>query len=237
MLFSPPLTQATLLKRYKRFLADIKLDNGEIITIHCPNTGPMTNCFKEGETIWFLPSTDPNRKTKGTWVLSTASFGRTANVNTHLANDLVEEALNSGLITEVGDFEILKREVRYGEENSRIDFCLTHQDKSQTYLEVKSVTLGFKDKTIAAFPDAVTTRGTKHLRELTTLAKVGIKTVLFYCVNITGMEGVRPADEIDADYGKALREAVEAGVKVMAYNVTMSPEEIKITHAIPVIID
>lgn len=123
--------------------------------------------------------------------------------------------------------------MKYGEENSRIDFCLTHEDDSLTYIEVKSVTLGFHDSTTAAFPDAVTERGTKHLRELTRLAENGVKTILLYCVNLSRITAVRPADEIDPEYGKALRLAQKAGVKIIAYGTKLSPNEIKITHSIP----
>jgi len=237
MIFNPPLIQATLIKRYRRFLTDIRLESGETITIHCPNTGSMMNCLMPESRAWYLPSTDPNRKTKGTWVLATTPHGRIANINTHYANTLVEEALSEGLIKEAGTFKKLRREVKYGEENSRIDFCLTHEDDSLTYIEVKSVTLGFHDSTTAAFPDAVTERGTKHLRELTRLAENGVKTILLYCVNLSGITAVRPADEIDPEYGKALRLAQKAGVKIIAYGTELSPSEIKITHSIPVVMD
>ena len=236
MIFDPPLIKATLLKRYRRFLTDIKTDSGEILTIHCPNTGSMMNCILENSDAWYQPSTDPNRKTKGTWVIATTPFHRLANVNTHLANGLVEEALESGLINLGNPYVKLQREVKYGSENSRIDLRLTHEDQTYTYIEVKSVTLGFAESNIAAFPDAVTARGTKHLRELTELVNNGIQAVLIYCVNLEGIEGVRPADEIDPAYGKALREAVNAGVKVLAYGVSISDSEIKITHSLPVIL-
>lgn len=236
MKFNPPLVKAKLVKRYRRFLTDIETDTGEIITIHCPNTGSMMNCISPNSDAWYLPSSDPNRKTKGTWVIATTPFQRLANVNTHFANNLVEEALNNGVIDLGKPYTSLKREVKYGQENSRIDLMLTHNDHSETYIEVKSVTLGFADNNIAAFPDAVTTRGTKHLRELTALALAGTAAVLIFCVNLTGIEGVRPADEIDPTYGKALREAIASGVKVLAYGVSISDSEIIITHELPVIL-
>lgn len=237
MQFNPPLQPATLIKRYRRFLTDIRLPNDEIITIHCPNTGSMLNCLLPESEVWYAPSQDPNRKTKGTWVIATTPFQRLANINTHLANKLVEEALENGTIDLGKPYHTLQREVKYGKENSRIDFRLTHQaeeDESYTYIEVKSVTLGFQDSDIAAFPDAVTSRGTKHLRELTDLAKNGICAVLLYCVNLEGITGVRPADEIDPEYGKALRVAAENGVKILAYATHISPTNIRITHEIPV---
>lgn len=240
MKFTPALEKATLLKRYRRFLTDVETDNGEIITIHCPNTGSMLNCLLPNSEAWYQPSTDPNRKTKGTWVIATTPFNRIANVNTHLANALVEEAIENGTIDLGRPYSKLQREVKYGSENSRIDLRLTHQNNdeempdSYTYIEVKSVTLGFADSDIAAFPDAITTRGTKHLRELTELAQNGIHAVLLYCVNLEGITAVRPADEIDPEYGKALRLAVQSGVKVCAYATKISPTEITITHEIPV---
>lgn len=242
MQFNPPLQQATLIKRYRRFLTDIKTSDGEILTIHCPNTGSMLNCLLPGSDLWYEVSQDPQRKTKGTWVIATTPFQRIANVNTHLANKLVEEALDNGTIDLGLPYSKLQREVKYGNENSRIDLRLTHLTESHltenkeifTYIEVKSVTLGFEDSDIAAFPDTVTTRGTKHLRELTELAKNGINAVLIYCVNLEGIKGVRPADEIDPEYGKALRIAVKNGVKVLAYGTSISPHEIKITHELPV---
>ncbi len=237
MKFDPPLQQATLLKRYRRFLTDTQTNDGETITIHCPNTGSMLNCLLPDSDLWYQASQDPNRKTKGTWVIATTPFNRLANVNTHLANPLIEEALENGTIDLGAPYQKLQREVKYGNENSRIDIRLTHETpngEALTYIEIKSVTLGFADSDIAAFPDAVTTRGTKHLRELTELAKNGINAVLIYCVNLAGITGVRPADEIDPEYGKALRIAVQNGVKVLAYATSISPEEIKITHEIPV---
>lgn len=235
MKFTPILAKGRLIRRYKRFLTEVELDSGEIITLHCPNTGSMKNCLLPGSDLWYLPANDPKRSTAGTWVIATTPFGALANINTHYANLLVEEALNEGII-DLGSFISLKREVRYGVENSRIDFCLTDQAEHEIYIEVKSVTLGFEESDIAAFPDAVTTRGQKHLRELIALAKSGTRAVLLYCVNLTGAKGVRPADEIDPAYGELLREAVAAGVEVIAYGTSISPEEIRITHPLPVIL-
>lgn len=240
MKFNPPLQQGKLIKRYRRFLTDIETTTGETITIHCPNTGSMLNCLLPESDLWYEASQDPHRKTKGTWVIATTPFARLANVNTHLANRLIEEALENGTINLGLPYNKLQREVKYGNENSRIDIRLTHltpdSEESFTYIEVKSVTLGFKDSDIAAFPDAVTTRGTKHLRELTELAKNGTNAVLIYCVNLEGITGVRPADEIDAEYGKALRLAAKNGVKILAFATSITPNEIKITHEIPVLL-
>jgi sugar fermentation stimulation protein A len=225
MRFSPELEQGLLLVRYKRFLADIQTDTGELLTIHCPNTGSMFNCMMPGGRVWFSRSNDPKRKLPGTWEISETPQGRLACVNTGRANALVEEALRAGVITELNGFTALKREVAYGQEKSRVDFRLDFP-QGPAYVEVKSVTLGFDDSSVAAFPDAVTQRGARHLRELASLARDGVRAVLLYCVNLTGIEAVRPAEEIDPGYAAALREAVGAGVEVLAYGVQLTPEEI-----------
>lgn len=234
MEFKTPLHKATLIKRYKRFLADIVTENGDEITIHCANTGSMMNCMVPNGEIWYEPSSDPARKTKGSWTLSTTPQGRLACINTHLANTLVEEALRDGVITELAGFTKLKREVKYGEENSKIDFYLEYDDRI-VYLEVKSVTLGFDDNNIAAFPDAVTTRGAKHLRELANVQTDNIEAYILYCVNLSGIEGVRVASEIDPAYAVAFEEAIANGVKPLVYGTTTSSESIKISHPLPLI--
>ncbi|GFM83251.1 sugar fermentation stimulation protein [Pseudomonas cichorii] len=233
MRFSPELEQGRLLIRYKRFLADIETDSGELLTIHCPNTGSMLNCMLPGGRVWFSRSNDPKRKLPGTWEISETPQGRIACINTGRANTLVEEALRAGVISELNGFTALKREVAYGQEKSRVDFRLEYPE-GYAYVEVKSVTLGFDDSTVAAFPDAVTQRGARHLRELAALARDGVRAVLLYCVNLSGIDAVRPADEIDPAYAAALREAVAAGVEVLAYGVELTPEEIRIDRRLQV---
>ncbi|AFN79102.1 DNA/RNA nuclease SfsA [Stutzerimonas nitrititolerans] len=235
MRFSTPLEAGRLVRRYKRFLADIVSDAGEALCIHCPNTGSMLNCMGEGARVWFQRSNDPRRKLPGTWELVETPQGRLACVNTARANRLVEEALLGGVIEELAGFTALRREVAYGLENSRVDFRLDYP-AGPAYVEVKSVTLGFGDTAVAAFPDAVTLRGAKHLRELAALARDGVRAVQLYCVNLTGIEAVRPASEIDPLYAAALREAVAAGVEVLAYGVEISPEEIRLSRRLPVIL-
>ena len=233
MKFSPELEQGRLIRRYKRFLADIETASGELITLHCPNTGSMRNCMKEGGLVWFSRTNDPKRKLPGTWEISETPQGRLACVNTGRANAIVEEALRAGIIRELAGFTELKREVAYGEENSRIDFRLTYPS-GFAFVEVKSVTLGFDGDPVAAFPDAVTQRGGKHLRELATLARNGVRAVQLYCVNLTGVEGVRPADEIDAAYAQALQTAHASGVEVLAYGVQLDAEQVYIDRPLPV---
>ncbi|HEX8542777.1 MAG TPA: DNA/RNA nuclease SfsA [Pseudomonas sp.] len=225
MRFSPELEQGLLVVRYKRFLADIQTASGELLTIHCPNTGSMFNCMMPGGRVWFSRSSDPKRKLPGTWEISETPQGRLACINTGRANHLVEEALRAGVISELNGFTGLKREVAYGQEKSRVDFRLDYP-AGPAFVEVKSVTLGFDGSPVAAFPDAVTLRGARHLRELASLARDGVRAVLLYCVNLTGVEAVRPAAEIDPGYAAALRDAMAAGVEVLAYGVQLTSEEI-----------
>ncbi|MBK3438109.1 DNA/RNA nuclease SfsA [Pseudomonas sp. MF7448] len=236
MRFHPPLEEGRLIRRYKRFLADIETATGELLTIHCPNTGSMFNCMVEGGQVWFSRSNDPKRKLPGTWEIAETPQGRLACVNTARANPLVEEALHAGVITELNGFTGLKREVPYGQEKSRIDFRLDYPDGA-AYVEVKSVTLGFDCTSVAAFPDAVTQRGAKHLRELAHLARSGVRAVQLYCVNLSGIDSVRPAEEIDAGYAAALREAKAAGVEVLAYGVQVGAQQIYIDRPLTVLLN
>ncbi|MBS7661971.1 DNA/RNA nuclease SfsA [Pseudomonas lalucatii] len=233
MRFEPPLQQGRLLRRYKRFLADIETTDGEGLTLHCPNTGSMLNCMGEGARVWFSRSDDPRRKLPGTWEIGETPHGRLALINTGRANGLVEEALRTGLIAELAGFTGLKREVPYGQERSRIDFRLDYPG-GPAFVEVKSVTLGFADDPVAAFPDARTERGAKHLRELAALARDGVRAVQLYCVNLSGIEAVRPAEEIDPAYAAALREARAAGVEVLAYGADIGPEEVRLVRRLEV---
>ena len=196
----------------------------------------MLNCMREGGQVWFSRSNDPKRKLPGTWEISETPQGRLACINTGRANGLVEEALRAGVIHELAGFTALKREVAYGEERSRVDFRLDFAD-GPAYVEVKSVTLGYPASTVAAFPDAVTQRGAKHLRELAHLARDGIRAVQLYCVNLSGIDAVRPAEEIDAAYADALREAVACGVEVLAYGVRLNHEEMVIDRRLDVLLN
>lgn len=234
MQFDPPLEEGRLLRRYKRFLADIESASGELLTIHCPNTGSMLNCMSEGARVWFSRSNDPKRKLPGTWEIGETPQGRLAVINTGRANALVEEALRAGLIAELNGFTSFKREVPYGQERSRIDFRLDYP-AGPAFVEVKSVTLGFEGIRVAAFPDARTERGSKHLRELASLARDGVRAVQLYCVNLSDIEAVRPAVEIDPAYAAALREAVSAGVEVLAYGAEISAQEIRLVRRLQVL--
>lgn len=235
MQFDPPLERGALLRRYQRFFADIRTPDGECLTLHCPNTGAMRHCLVEGGTVWFSRSRDPKRKLPGTWELAQTPHGRLACINTARANPLVEEALRAGLLEDLAGFSALRREVRYGEENSRIDFCLEYADGQTAYVEVKSVTLGFADSTVAAFPDTVSMRASKHLRELAALARRGVRAVLLYCVNLSGITAVRAASEIDPAYARALAEARAAGVEVRAVAVALSTDGLQVVGELPVL--
>lgn len=213
------LQQGTLIRRYKRFLADVTTAAGETITIHCPNTGSMKNCQEPGSRVWYTDSQNPKRKYACTWELVEVDKKHIVGINTGFANRLVEEAIHSGTIAGLGDYASLRGEVAYGEQKSRIDFLLegTRTDPDALcYVEVKNVSLGLGDG-LGSFPDAVTSRGQKHLRELLAMREAGHRAVLFFCVQHSGIERVEPADDIDPEYGRLMREVVSKGVEVMAY--------------------
>jgi len=231
MKIDPPFEKALLLNRYKRFLADIRLDNGEEFTIHCPNTGSMKNCWAPETPCWFSRSNDPKRKLPGTLEITTTPDGFLTGVNTQRPNKLVREAIENGTIVELQGYENIRPEVKYGDENSRIDLLLSTGDR-QCYVEVKNTTLGAGDGRVL-FPDAVTTRGAKHLRELISMVQQGHRGVLVFCVQHTGAESVGPADDIDPTYGLTLREAVAAGVEVLAYGCQLTLGEIVIDQRLP----
>lgn len=234
MKFSPPLLKGNLIKRYKRFLADVELPNGEQITIHCPNTGSMKNCNDPGADVWFSDSQNPKRKYQHTWeIVAVAEGTAKAGINTGLANKLAKEAIEQGVIKELQGYEAIRTEVKYGHENSRIDLLLEKPDQ-QCFVEIKNATLGEGD--ICYFPDAVTDRGRKHLRELAAMVEEGHRAVLLFCVQHTGVKEMRPADHIDSAYGETLRQVVEAGVEVLAYQAVISEEEIYLAKQLPVVL-
>lgn len=232
MQFSPELLPATFLRRYKRFLVDVRLDNGEEITVHCPNTGRMTNCLVEGSPCWLSDSQNPKRKYRYSLEWVTTQAGCWAGVNTHRANALVVEAIQENQISELSEFDVLDTEMPYGDENSRIDILLSYGTK-QCYVEVKSVTLE-GEAGIGYFPDAISTRGQKHLRELIAMKAQGHRAVLFFCVQHTGIKDVRGAGHIDPLYASLLTEAIDSGVEVIAYAVGFSPEKAQILNKLVV---
>lgn len=236
------LSPGRLIRRFKRFMADVELDDGSQVTIHCPNTGSMKNCLYPGHRVWFLDSGNAKRKYPCTWELGEipVRFGdkerlALAGLNTGRANPLVEEALQGKHIPGLAGYDSIRREVRYGQESSRIDFLLEQEGLPDCYVEVKSVTLAMGDG-LGLFPDAVTSRGAKHLRELVTICQEGGRAILFFCVQHTGIDRVSPADEIDPVYGATLREAIAAGVEVLAWGADISTEEIVLSRSLPVLI-
>lgn len=233
MKLDPPLEQAVLLRRYKRFLADIETPSGETFTIHCPNTGSMKNCWVENSPCWYSDSGNPKRKYRHTLEVTTTPERALAGVNTGRANALVEEAIAAGVVTELQGYAQLRREVRYGDENSRIDLLLSDESGDNCYVEVKNVTLAEGNRGL--FPDAVSSRGAKHLRELQKLAERGVRAVLFYCVQHTGIATVEAAREIDPAYAEALDAAVAAGVEVLAYRAEIAADEIALREPLPFI--
>ncbi|WP_199610559.1 DNA/RNA nuclease SfsA [Flocculibacter collagenilyticus] len=235
MKFIPPLQPAQLVKRYKRFLADITLPCGEEQTIHCANTGAMTGCAETNNTVWYSVSDNAKRKYPRSWELTQTFSDHFICVNTQRANQLVEEALNNNVIRELSGYTSLKREVKYGNENSRIDFLLTDEHQPNTYIEVKSVTL-LEGQAQGYFPDAVTVRGQKHIRELIEMVEAGHRAVLFFAVLHTGIHTVSPAKHIDPQYAQLLAEAVQKGVEVLAYTADITPDEIVLSKSVPIVI-
>lgn len=231
------LQQGTLIQRYKRFLADVTLADGTTKTMHCANTGAMTGCATPGDTVFFSTSDNPKRKYANSWELTQTQNGDLICVNTLRANQLVEEALINKTLAEFTHYTQLKREVKYGDENSKIDFLLEHTSLPNTYIEVKSVTL--LEKNQGYFPDAVTMRGQKHLRELITIAEQGHQAVLLFAVLHSGINSVKAATHIDPEYANLLMQAKEKGVIILAYKAKfeLTPEgsNIELCHAIPVI--
>ncbi|WP_028299618.1 DNA/RNA nuclease SfsA [Oceanospirillum beijerinckii] len=227
------LKPATLIRRYKRFMADVLLEDGSEITLHCPNTGSMRNCMQEGWRVWYSDSGNPKRKYPCSWELTETPDGHRICVNTAQANKLVYEALQEGWIEELQGYDSIRPEVKYGSENSRIDFLLSHTDQ-QCYVEVKSVTLLEEDRGEGAgfFPDAVSQRGQKHLRELQEMVQQGHRAVLLFCVNHTGIEQVSPARHIDPTYTQALSEAMAAGVEVLAYRAQLDINYARLDQAL-----
>ncbi|NVJ56229.1 MAG: DNA/RNA nuclease SfsA [Vibrionaceae bacterium] len=233
MKFEPRLETATLVKRYKRFLADITLPDGSERTMHCANTGAMTGCAVAGNTVWYSTSDNPKRKYPNSWELSETAAGHKICVNTARANQLAVEAIESGVITELQGYDQLQTEVKYGSENSRIDILLNSKSRPNCYIEVKSVTL--LDDHVEGqgyFPDAVTTRGQKHLRELSEVRQNGDRAVLLFTVLHSGIEKVSAAHHIDAKYSQLLKTAQEQGVEVLCYKAELSNTEMRLVNAI-----
>lgn len=227
------LQEGILLKRYKRFLADIELPNGEMITVHCPNTGAMTGCAVPGSRVWLSCSDSKTRKYPHTWELVETEDGM-ACIRSVLANQVVGEALAYGQIPGFENYPTVRSEVKYGED-SRADFLL-EGDGGRVFIEVKSVTL-CRDSGVGAFPDAVSERGRKHLRELQAVLDKATRSVMLFCVFHSGIESVCAAGDVDPAYRKALAESIGAGVEVLAWKASVSVEGVSLSHALPFSVD
>ncbi|MCW8955329.1 MAG: DNA/RNA nuclease SfsA [Gammaproteobacteria bacterium] len=232
MNYSNKLVEGRLIKRYKRFLADIELATGEVITAHCANTGAMTGCQPENARVWLSVSDNPKRKYAHSWELVELENKALACINTSLTNRVVAEAIDQNLIDELSGYDELRREVVYGKEKSRIDMLLSSQD-CRCYVEVKHLTLTLADR-LGGFPDAVTLRGQKHVRELMQQVSMGDRAVLLFAVMRNDVERVEPARVIDPEYAKLLVIAAQQGVEILAYKTHISPQGIHLLNRVPV---
>lgn len=235
MRFAAPLIPARLERRYKRFLADVTLDDGSRLTCHCPNTGSMLGCAEPGSRVWLSHSDSARRKYAHTWELVEVAGGVRVGIHTGRANGLVREALEGQLVPSLADYGTIRAEARLPDSRTRFDFHLTdHPDAGAAWVEVKNVTAAVDDG-VALFPDAVTSRGTRHLDALRGIAETGGRAVLLFCVQREDVREVRPADAIDPAYGKALRRARDAGVEIHALGARVAPDELVLERALPVV--
>ena len=224
----PKLIQGTLIRRYQRFKAEVRLRNNHMVTALCPNTGSMIACSEPGRPVYLSRQNAPHRKLKYTWEIikmPTSLVG----VNTGVPNKLVKESILAGKIPELTGYDRVRSEVPYGR-NSRIDLLL-EKDRQQCFVEIKNCTL--VENGVACFPDAVTTRGQKHLKELQQQVRQGHRSVMFYLVQRMDAGLFRPADHIDSEYGRGLRQAVKAGVEILVYDVRIDFTHIGINKPVP----
>jgi sugar fermentation stimulation protein A len=229
MLFDPPLVLGSLLRRYKRFLADVILDDGRQLTCHLPNSGAMTGCAEPGMRVAISHQPKPTRKFKWTWELVQVE-GTWVCVNTTLANPIVAAAIEAERIRSLSGYPTLRREVNYGQ-HSRVDILLENQNQ-RCYVEVKNCTLRQGNR--ALFPDAVTARGAKHLLELAHMVQAGHRAVIFFLVNRSDCSSMAPAEAIDPNYACLLREVNQMGVEAMAYRTHADLTGVRIQREIPV---
>lgn len=236
MRFSSPLVPGTLIQRYKRFLADVRLASGETVTATCPNTGSMLGLVTPGAPVWVSESDSPTRKYRHTWELVQADLGEgpaLVGINTNHPNKLVAEAIAAGAIKPLKGYATLRREVKYGL-NSRIDVLLEDPAKGLAYVEVKNVHLSRKAG-LAEFPDSVTERGAKHLREMSDMVRAGHRAVMVYLVQRSDAQKLSFCEDIDPGYVTALRDAMKVGVEAIAVRCRLSPEEIAVEKMIPLV--
>jgi len=228
-----PWLRGRLLRRYKRFLVDVELRDGSHLTAHTPNTGSLKGCAGPGMPVWLRDTQDDKRKYRYSWELVEPRPEVLVGIHTGLSNSLVREGIESGGIEPLQGYDTIRSEVRYGYERSRIDLLLEMRGRPACFVEVKNVTL--VEESIAMFPDAVSVRGQKHLRELIQVVRQGGRAVIFFCIQRSDVTKMIPADAIDPDYGQLLREAVRSGVEALAWKARVTPGEIVLTQAVPVI--
>jgi len=234
MKFETPLIPGKLVKRYKRFLTDVELENGDVVVAHCANSGSMLSVNDPGAPVWLSPANDPKRKLKFTWELVQIGDAMVG-INTQHPNRIVADAIEAGEIPELVGYDSLRREVKYGK-NSRIDILLESEDKPKCYVEVKNTTMR-RDLTPGApaeFPDSVTARGAKHLDELADMVREGHRAVMFYLVQRDDADAFTVAADIDPTYAEGLTAAIKAGVEVLAYTCRITPQEIVVTDPVEV---
>jgi sugar fermentation stimulation protein A len=229
--FEPALRKARLLRRYKRFLADLETGSGERLTVHCPNTGAMLGCDEPGSEAWYSESANPRRKYRHTLEVVVTGQGRVG-VNTGRANTLVRDALHAGVARRLSGWQIARAEVAIPDEAGRFDLLLSDGARD-CYVEVKNMTL-CDGAGRGSFPDAVSTRAVRHVRALARRVAAGDRAVLIFCAQHTGVERATLADEIHPEYGAAVREAVATGVEVLALGCRIEPGEIRVVGELPV---
>ena len=225
----PPLIAGTLVKRYKRFLADVRLKNNRTVTAHCPNSGAMLTCNEPGRTVYLSRHDQPGRKLKYTWELIDMP-GSLVGVNTQVPNRLVAKAVAAGVVEPLANYAAITPEVKVGQ-HSRLDLMLTDDHRPPCYVEIKNCTLVADGA--ACFPDAVTARGKKHLEELSALVRDGHRCAMFFLIQRMDAVFFRPADHIDPAYGKALRSAVDRGVEILAWDVAIDLRQITLNRPVP----
>ncbi len=230
--FPLPLVRGTLLRRYKRFLADVMLEDGREVTAHCANPGAMLGLNAPGLPVWLEPSSDPKRKLRWSWRLVELPGGEFAGIDTGVPNRIVGEALAAGRVPALAGYTRFRPEVRYGAEKSRIDFLATGDGRPDTYVEVKNVHLRREDDW-AEFPDCVTARGAKHLRELGAMVATGHRAVMLYVIQRTDCARFRLATDLDPAYAAAFAVARQAGVEAVAHATRISPVGVALAEEIP----
>jgi sugar fermentation stimulation protein A len=235
MRFAAPLIPATLIRRYKRFLADVALASGETVTAHCANPGSMIGLMAPGARVWLSKSANPKRKLGYSWELVEADFGggpELVGINTSNPNALAAEAIAAGLVPELTGYPSVRREVKYGR-NSRVDFLLEAPGRPPCYVEIKNVHL-MRQTGLAEFPDAVTKRGAKHLVELADMAAAGARSVMMFLVQIGSAERFALARDIDRAYGAEFDQARRAGVEAIARRCRLTHEGIEVAEPIKI---